>query len=679
MGNAHCNKRQSQALLHVMVIGSVLVAAFALSAFPICNYDIWHHLEMGEYVFEHRGVPAEDLFSFASTRPWVNPAWLAGVVFHLLFHAGGPGALIVFKACVATLAMALMLRSALREGARPLVAAVAAICVLYSIRVRLICRPLIFSTLFLAAAIAIFRDFAAGRRSRLWVLPILCLAWANLHAGFFAAFILFPIYLFEELRRPQSKDVKLARVRALVVCGVCCVAATLVNPFGLRALIHPFTLTSSAHLSLTAEWQPMSFGWHWFRPDMPSFLHAYAFFWAGLALLVISIAVTRKSLRSSDALTVVIFTAMVVSGRRHVDLFGVATFPILAKHLSLALSFVARSLRAANLWDGVFRRRLVGLWRAHPTARACHAALALGIVAGGFWLRFGIDGHRFGFGINERLYPHQAADFIQANRLSGRMLNYWSWGPYLIWRFHPERKVFADGRFEVYDAKVFSDWLVMNEGRPGWESVADRYQINYTVIAASPEHTAAFQSERWKLIYWDDLCVIFIRNMPANRALIDRYECSLTHPVFVLQHLENPEDIPVMEAQLRAKLHADPACARAHGNLAKLLVKTGRWAEAALMFEQVTKLKPWSPSAQHDLGMCLLEVGRLDEAIRAFAKVIHMPTPTSRRALAYVRLADCWLRKGDSQRAARCYRKALRLAPGNEEAREGLAAARRTR
>lgn len=668
MGKTHGNTLHPPTLAHVLALGSALVAAFALSAFPICNYDIWHHMKMGEYVLEHRGVPAEDVFSFASTRPWVNPAWLAGVVFHLLFAAGGPAALVVFKACLVAVAMALMLRAAMREGASPFVAAGAALCVLYCMRVRLICRPLIFSTLFLAAALCIFRDFAAGRRSRLWVLPILCLVWANLHAGFFVAFMLFPIYLLEELRRPQEASVKMARVRALLICGVCCVAATVVNPFGLRVLIHPFTLTNSARLALTSEWRPMAFGWHWFRPGTPGFLHSFAFFWVALALLGVSLAVTFRSVRLSDGLIIVLFTAMALSARRHVDLFGVAAFPILAKHLSLALAIVKRGLPRLRRCAA---RALL--------STSAHAALALGIVAAGFWLRFGIDDRRLGFGVNEHLYPRGAADFIQANRLPGRMLNYWSWGPYLIWRLYPERKVFADGRFEVYDEKVFADWRTMNHGRPRWEEVTDEYQINYTLIAPSPQRSAAFQSKRWRLIYWDDLCVIFIRNTPANAALIDRFECGLTHPVFFLSHLENPEDIPRMEEQLRSKIQADPTCAQAHGNLAKLLAKTGRWPQAARMFEQVTRLNSWSPSAQHDLGMCLLHMGEVDEAMLAFRKAIRTCARPTRRGLAHLRLGDCWLRKGDSQRAARNYRKALRLAPGNEEALEGLAAARRMR
>lgn len=652
------NTRQHQPLLRGVLLSAVLVATFALAAFPIHNCDLWHHMKMGEYVLTHRHVPLDDLFSFASTRPWVNPAWLSGVLFHWLWEAGGPAALIALKAGLAAAIVGVLWRIALREGASPFIAALTAIGMVYSMRARLICRPLIFTTLFLSVAIYLLRDFAGGRRSRLWLMPVLCLVWANLHAGFFAAFVLLPLYLLETVRGREEPGKRMSGVKAIVVCGILCLIATLVSPFGLRALIHPFTLTSSSHLGLTAEWLPMSLKWQWFRPGSAAFMYDFAFFWIGLALLLVSTACTFRQLRISDGLTILVFTAMALSSRRHVDLFAVATFPILAKHLTLA--------------SPTLRRRLT---TKPSVVAASYVLLAASVVVVGFFLRFGDDNRHFGFGVRANSYPSKAADFVQANGIPGRMMNNWPWGSYLIWRLYPTTKVFADGRFEVYDEEVFTDWRIMAEGRPGWEDVAARHDINFAVIGLSLKHAAAFQSDRWKLIYWDDVSVVFVRNTAANRALIDKHECGLTHPVFFHRNITDPAKVPLMEAQLRAKIAADPTCVKAHGNLAKLLFRTGRLTEAASEFKRVTVLQPWSPPAYHDLGACCMRLDRLDDAIRAFGALVRMRAlSVSRRGLAHLRLGDCWRQKGDSAQAARHYQRALRLMPGNEAAQAGLGA-----
>ena len=639
------------------VVVAVVVAAVGLSTFRISNYDLWHHMKMGQYVLEHRGVPSEDLFSFTSSRPWVNPAWLSGVVFYGLFALAGPGAVILLKAALVAAAIGLAARSARRAGAGPIAVGVAAVLALYTMRVRLVCRPHVFSICFLAAAAYVLREFTAGRARRLWVLPALCLLWANLHAGFFALFALFPLYMIDVLRSEQAPSAKAKQIRTLVACAVLCAAAALVNPFGVRTLIHPFTLTSSAQLAMTAEWQPMRFATHWFRPGAPGFMHSFAFFWLMFALLAGAIAATARRVTPSDALTVLVFGVMAITGRRHVDLFAVAALPVLAKHLSLAFSREGRALGR--------RPRL---------AVATQGGLALAVACAGLWLRFGAEGRRLGLGVDESLYPVEAAQFVEDKRVPGRMLNYWSWGSYLIWRLWPEKQVFADGRFEVYDPSVFKDWLTVNDGRPGWRERLDRRQINFTVVGANPSQAGTFESGGWALVYWDDLCVVYVRRSPENQPLIDRFECGATHPLFFLDRLESGKGLAEIEAQLRGKIEQDPACSKAHGNLGKLLIKTARWPEAVAEFETVTKLRPWSPSAWHDLGRCYMRLGRFEDAIRAFRTVVYMPGFRRSRGLAHLRLGGCWQQLGHRPRAAKHYRKATRLLPDNAQARAGLAA-----
>jgi hypothetical protein len=55
--------------------------------------------------------------------------------------------------------------------------------------------------------------------------------------------------------------------------------------------------------------------------------------------------------------------------------------------------------------------------------------------------------------------PVRAVEFIRRAGLSGRMLNEYNYGGYLVWAA-PERKVFVDGRADLFEwAGVFGDYV----------------------------------------------------------------------------------------------------------------------------------------------------------------------------------------------------------------------------
>ncbi len=121
-------------------------------------------------------------------------------------------------------------------------------------------------------------------------------------------------------------------------------------------------------------------------------------------------------------------------------------------------------------------------------------------------------------------------------------------------------------------------------------------------------------------------------------------------------------DLPGAAAAYREAIDAAPDLAGAHTNLGNVLRKEGRPVDALAEYERALQLAPGDPYASYNRALTLVDLGRVDEAVRA------LETLTSARPNvfdAWVTLGDLYRARGESGRAAAAYRHALTLVPGD--------------
>jgi hypothetical protein len=116
--------------------------------------------------------------------------------------------------------------------------------------------------------------------------------------------------------------------------------------------------------------------------------------------------------------------------------------------------------------------------------------------------------------------PVNALNFVRRSGLSGRMLNDYNFGGYLIWAA-PERKVFADGRADVYEwsgvLKDYAKFINLLED-PG--ILLDKYHIDYCLLDRNAPISRLMQlSPGWKSVYSDEMSMVFVRSA-ANASVI---------------------------------------------------------------------------------------------------------------------------------------------------------------
>ena len=227
----------------------------------VSDPDLPWQLASGRWIVQHHQIPSTDVFSYTATgAPWIYPAG-AELIFYGVYALGGfallswLGALI----CVGTVALLL------RRGS--VFTAAVAVLALPLIADRTVPRAEMFTVLLFAAYLSLlWENFQTGR-ARLWWLPVLMLAWVNLHLGFIAGLALivgfFGLDIAELLFGRARRSAALQRLKRAVPWYAATFAATLVNPWGWKlydALIRQ-NRAMAAHAQIIAEWASA----HWSR------------------------------------------------------------------------------------------------------------------------------------------------------------------------------------------------------------------------------------------------------------------------------------------------------------------------------------------------------------------------------------------------------------------------------
>jgi tetratricopeptide (TPR) repeat protein len=115
----------------------------------------------------------------------------------------------------------------------------------------------------------------------------------------------------------------------------------------------------------------------------------------------------------------------------------------------------------------------------------------------------------------------------------------------------------------------------------------------------------------------------------------------------------------------RDTLAKNPGCWIAHSNLGNCLYNEGRIEEAMEHYHKTIQINPNSPEALTSLGVALTAKGRLDEAIENHYKAIQI-NPNSSDALYNLGIALA--AKGRFDEAIENYRKAIQINPNDSEA-----------
>ena len=484
--------RWLQLLTLAGLLVTVGVIAFNLK-FSVLDLDIWWHLKVGDWIVQHKAVPHTGLFTWtAADRPWVAYSWGYEVLMsraYAWFGLLGVG----LYGTLLTLGVAYFIYWTLRRlSGRFWSSCVLAVITCSAFLFNLMPRPVFFSMmLFCLALTLVLEAHRTGRVQLLYWLPLIFLAWANLHIQFIYGLFVVGLLLAVNVAQRIAARVGFApawmsppKLPSAILAAVfaACLIATCLGPnsYHVYQVIFGYA-RSKVPYRMIMELQPLNFraGSHYVQ----LLLMAFAFFAVGrqrkvdpfkLALLTIAGAVAFRTMR--DAWFICIPAA----------------------------ACIADTLADETASD------TKETWL-EKLAVAAVVALALLLFAGSTeFNQRGLDRAISGF------LPVNAANYLRRNPAPGPLYNTLDWGGFLVW-YMPNYPVAIDGRTDLYGDELEQRFFETANGAPSY--IEDPYlnQAGVVILQKSNNLVSILQADtRFQVVYQDEQAAVFVSaNQPS--------------------------------------------------------------------------------------------------------------------------------------------------------------------
>jgi hypothetical protein len=466
-------------VLSLCVIG--LMAANYFNPFADLDYS-WQ-IRTGERIVRTGMLRPPEAFTYTIAGQQVPDfEWLYEMTLYGVWTAFGYGGLKLLRVLLVAAPLLLVARRLRREGvgwhgiALALGGAVAVLAPAWNL------RPLYCTTVGLLLVSGWLHDHCTGRRPLTWWLPVVMLAWANLHPGVITGQgLLAGAIGWEWLNRWLKLNPPLDRpaCRRLTLIGGLGLLATLVSPDPLERLLYPFrTEVTHPIQRIFAEMQPL----HRFifqPPYMTNLAYVVA------AVVAVTVIVRFRQYRLWEVALLLGLAGLANLAFRSLQdwllvmlALGVPQLARLPQQLALARRRLTPELRRQEVL-GLLRRAVLRLdssckrmlhgpllrwqWAWPAVAVAVLAVLSL------------LPPLSRGMPIQDAPeWPAGAVEWMVGHGIQGCFFGPPDYGSYVTWRLGDRARCYTDTRGFFFTPELLEDSQYLPQMLPGWQARLQR-------------------------------------------------------------------------------------------------------------------------------------------------------------------------------------------------------------
>ena len=626
--------------LDTALLVACIAAAFLLGLNKIHDPDTWLHLSHGKLIWQTKGMPQIEPFSFVDEgKPYYYPSWLFAVIAYLAHSLSDFYGLVLMKAIVVGTAFGVVYMDSLRPYRQGALAAILLLPALWFASDRFVMRPDIFAMLFIALSIHWLNAYLHEGKRYVYALPLVHWAWANTHLsinlmlGIYGAFIVGGFMQRKlnargfDAQAPSGRQLKTMLALAAISFGV-----TLLNPYGIDQYLRPLSVLGDE------TWNKQNI----FELAEPTgWLRTTLFVIAGSVLG--SFAILGRRAPIAHLILVLPYLYLPFTAKRFLFLIALVGMPVLVRNLSAFAE--ARG------------------WKSMCLAQIKIAAIALVVTFIALTqLRIGhfhLNEPGFGFERSE-LAPYGAVKYMDERNIEGRVFNLSFYhGQYINWTGYPRRTALWDARlYNSQEILRMMESILVNPSlfeeqyeKFGFDALiiehTKREISNYTLGA---EYDFWFDSPRWALVYWDDQCSLYLRRGGRYENVVRQDGYQQIKPnmsaTYFMKHLDemSAEQRGALEAELKrniALLNSDTAWMF----LGLMQAKAGDFHSAHDSFAKVQETFSSDLSDyvfKATSGYASYKLGKYDEAMNYLLAAMQLREDTR---IVYM-TADCMIRLG---------------------------------
>lgn len=479
----------------------LLLLLFIIGARPLLDPDFGWHLRSGIDLLKNLKVPKFDSYAYTLPDwPWVNHEWLTdGIVAFIYQYLGALTLIGVFAILIGFIFLLAASITKVEFKYKIIAGLIALLAALPILGVRM----QVITLLGMALTLWILYRYRQKVLKHLWWLPVIFLAWANLHGGFTIGLVILGLFFLIELSKflfnhwwPKiyiklkisEASLEWFQLKHLFIVGIASGLATLINPYGwglyldfYKLFVNPYTIS---HIS---EWGAVT------AADSIS----YNFF-IYLVLFIIILLFTYRKIEPTRWVITGVFLYLSFLYWRNMPFFMIMSVGFLAEiiqdHTSLVFDKIAR-----NKFVIIITILVVGIILAQRVLDVIPKSLDLN------------TNFRAG------RYPIDAVNWLKANpdKIGTKMFNDYGHGGFLVWQY-PEQQVFIDGRMPFWQTDnkfvFFDTQYANNASRGSIEMLEEKYGVDWMIMRPRlPLDWALSGQDSWEEVYRDNFAVIYIK------------------------------------------------------------------------------------------------------------------------------------------------------------------------
>jgi hypothetical protein len=524
---------------HVIAAALLAAAFLLLSSRSLWHSDVWGHLKFGQWIVQHRQLPAQEPFSpFTDRQPYIHFQWLSQVCMYLAFAAGeslaggdelhrlaGGAEMLAFLFTLLSFLRWLILLLAYRRvsGSMPLACLGLFLMLAVGSFYGNMQRPQVFGEVLFAALLLALSRPVLSRRALLLV-PAGFVLWANLHGSYAVGLLLLGMFLLGRIislrgegrgARGEKEEpsplvprlttiVNDAQVRRLFLAGLgSTIAIALLNPHGPWLFLHTLRFTQNPNIASMAEWQPLEFQWE-IGPQ-----------W-GYGLLCIVVIATQilspRLLSPTSLLLCASFGILPLIQRRMLGWWLVLVpWIVLPEWAELGRRIGWPWLHYRSQANGAKTLMAAGLlllaFVLSPSAKMLRGGqprpLQVSLSSGTPWqLAAQLTAET-----NDKPFYPELADALKRGypkgHFYGRIFTSETQGDYLLWALPPDYPVLIYTHLHLFPPQHLQDCLTVLLTESGWREILDRYGVNLVVVEVEghPRLAEALKGDAdWRIV-----------------------------------------------------------------------------------------------------------------------------------------------------------------------------------
>jgi hypothetical protein len=374
-------------------------------------------------------------------------------------------------------------------------------------------RPQILTLVMMALTGLVLYRYKSRGKNGIWLLPVIALVWANLHAGFLVLFMLVGLMIAGEvlnhlLGMKNEEVLSWKAIRNLALWGLASALAVNLNPNGFLIWLTPLRIWLtplqqnvgvSLALPLISEWASPDFHNPFFIPFL---LMVFG--------MLSAVALSGRRMDLTDLLTFGWFTGMTLVSQRNMGVFAMAAAPILSRELLAAWEtnhdhlhfkqlrqFIEKHFPAKKHKPSTFRGQ-------HVLNLLIFGILALAGISKLVYATYPALVNAY----TTRDYPAGAVAWIKQNKPEGNLFNAYNWGGFLTWNL-PSYPVFIDGRVDSYRDEMLGQWVSVVDADPGWQNILDQWGVHLVLLEPDRPLVKELPGAGWHLLFQDPVSVLY--------------------------------------------------------------------------------------------------------------------------------------------------------------------------